>query len=291
MQNRPNKLTPTSRRLIFLGLEPGAWAARLWDKTTHRIIVNGDVQYQEDIFPAQQQDSTTSTAPSLTCHSFPPELESTNETPIKIPTLNTTNVEPPNTHNSTEPATPPPPTPEPEALSSSHDGSTVTMIPPTPPAPPAPRRSTREVTQTRFYGHNTALSATDHNHPTYHNAMKGPDKQAWMAAMSEEFDSLLQHNVGTLVDPPADVNILGGMWVFAKKRDEFNCVVWYKARWVVFGNHQIEGVDFKDTYASVGKVDSLRILIALAVSKKLLIRQFDIKTAFLNGDMKDAVYC
>lgn len=121
--------------------------------------------------------------------------------------------------------------------------------------------------------------------------MNGPDKKAWQTAMSEEFDSLLQHNVGTLTVPPPSANILGGMWVFAKKRDEFNRVIRFKARWVVFGNHQIKGFDFRDTYASVGKIDSLRLLLALAVSKKLLIRQFNVKTAFLNGDMKDAVYC
>lgn len=60
---------------------------------------------------------------------------------------------------------------------------------------------------------------------------------------------------------------------------------------MVFGNHQIEGVDFHDTYASVAKVDSLCVLIALAVSKTLHVAQFDVKTAFSNGDMQDAIYC
>lgn len=59
----------------------------------------------------------------------------------------------------------------------------------------------------------------------------------------------------------------------------------------MFGNHQIKGLDYDDTYASVGKFDSLRILLALAVSKRLKIIQFDVVTAFLNGDMKDTVYC
>lgn len=57
-----------------------------------------------------------------------------------------------------------------------------------------------------------------------------------------------------------------------------------------FGNHQIRGLDYNDTYASVGKVDSLRILLALAVAKKLSVVQFDVVTAFLNGDMQDVVY-
>lgn len=121
--------------------------------------------------------------------------------------------------------------------------------------------------------------------------MSGPDKAAWVKAMGEEFDSLLQHKVGTLVEPPPGCNILGGMWVFNRKRDQFNRITRYKARWVVFDNHQIKGLDYNDTYASVGKVDSLCILLALAVAKKLSVVQFDAVTAFLNGDMQDVVYC
>lgn len=112
--------------------------------------------------------------------------------------------------------------------------------------------------------------------------------------MQREFDSLMQHGVGTLVDPPAGANVLGGMWIFNRKRDEHHRIIKYKARWVVLGNHQIKGLDYEDTYASVGKIDSLRILLALSVSntstRRWKIRQFNIVTAFLNGDMKDRVY-
>lgn len=80
------------------------------------------------------------------------------------------------------------------------------------------------------------------------------------------------------------------MWVFHKKRDENHCVVRFKARWVVFGNHQIKGVDYNDTHASVGMTDSLRILFAIAVHLGMTVCQFDVVTAFLNGEMGDFVY-
>lgn len=80
------------------------------------------------------------------------------------------------------------------------------------------------------------------------------------------------------------------MWIFNKKRDEHNRVVGFKARWVVFGNQQIKGVEYLDTYASVGKIDSLRILIACATSQQMNVRQFDVVTVFLNGDMEEVVY-
>lgn len=75
------------------------------------------------------------------------------------------------------------------------------------------------------------------------------------------------------------------------KRDEFHRIIKHKARWVIFGNHQIHGLDFFDTYASVGKSDSLRILLSIASTEGWDILQFNIVTAFLNGDMKDMVHC
>lgn len=150
--------------------------------------------------------------------------------------------------------------------------------------------SLRNTTVPDRYGF-PASSGSDSDHPTYSQAMAGPDHNAWRKAMEEEFESLLQHNVGTLVDTPPGANILGGMWLFNRKHDEFNRITWYKARWVVFGDHQIKGFDFDDTYALVRKIDSLRMLLALAVTHKLTVIQFDVVTAFVNGVMQDVVHC
>lgn len=95
--------------------------------------------------------------------------------------------------------------------------------------------------------------------------MNAPDHKVWEAAMSDEFQSLTEHSLGTLVDPPPGANILGGMWIFNKERDGFSRIVRFKAHWVVFGKHQIKGINYLDTYASVGTIDSLRILLAIAV--------------------------
>ena len=56
------------------------------------------------------------------------------------------------------------------------------------------------------------------------------------------------------------------------------------------GNHQIKGIGFDSTYASVGLTDTLRTLYALAATEDLEMAQFDIETAFLNGTMKHRVY-
>ena len=89
---------------------------------------------------------------------------------------------------------------------------------------------------------------------------------------------------------PEGANILPGMWRLKRKRDEFQRITTYKARWVAGGNHQIQDIDFDSTYASVGLTDTLRTLYSMAAVDNLEMESFDIKTAFLNGTMKHDVY-
>lgn len=128
-----------------------------------------------------------------------------------------------------------------------------------------------------------ARGASDADNPTYAQAMSGPDAQHWRAAMKVEFDSLVSHSVGQLIKRPSSANVLGGMWHFKQKRDTNGVVTKYKARWVILGNHQIRGVDYFETYASVGVKESLNTLYALAASEDLELEAFDIITAFLTG--------
>ena len=64
----------------------------------------------------------------------------------------------------------------------------------------------------------------------------------------------------------------------------------YKARLVVKGFRQKEGLDYFDTYSPVTKITSIRLLIALAVVYDLQIHQMDVKTAFLNREMEEEIY-
>lgn len=63
----------------------------------------------------------------------------------------------------------------------------------------------------------------------------------------------------------------------------------YKARLVAKGYNQQFGVDYHETYAPVVKLQSLRVILALASTLKLKVHQIDIETAFLNGDLSDEV--
>ena len=64
----------------------------------------------------------------------------------------------------------------------------------------------------------------------------------------------------------------------------------YKARLVVKGYKQREGLDYFDTYSPVTRITSIRMLTAIAVVYKLEIHQMDVKTAFLNGDLEEEIY-
>lgn len=296
-KKRTSKVAPVAKRYIFVGLESNARAVRLWDKATSRILITGDVTHRELIFPARDPSNSPSVVqdfqfPDLSDQAPPPATPQTSppvvDTPQTIQSL--TEVQdstPDDFHECVEGLPTPIPDDEVTPIAPSKPQPPV-LVPPT--APVDPIRKSGRVTQVPDrYGFSATLGR-DPDHPTFQQAMASPDRKAWESAMKDEFDSLTEHNVGTLVDPPSGANIIGGMWIFNKKRDEFNRVVRFKARWVVFGNHQIKGIDYLDTYASVGKIDSLRILLAIAASRQMKVHQFDVFTAFLNGDMEDCVY-
>ena len=79
-------------------------------------------------------------------------------------------------------------------------------------------------------------------------------------------------------------------WVYKLKKDERGAVTKYKARLVAQGFVQQEGIDFDDAFAPVARMESVRVLLALAAQEGWRVHHMDIKLAFLNGDLKEEVY-
>ncbi|GJX85488.1 retrovirus-related pol polyprotein from transposon TNT 1-94, partial [Tanacetum coccineum] len=78
-------------------------------------------------------------------------------------------------------------------------------------------------------------------------------------------------------------------WVFRNKRDETGIVIKNKARLVAQGYNQQEGIDYDETFAPVARLEAIRIFFAFATYMNFIVYQMDVKSAFLNGKLKEEV--
>jgi hypothetical protein len=86
----------------------------------------------------------------------------------------------------------------------------------------------------------------------------------WVVEMQDELNNFKRNKVWSLVERPKQ-NIVGTKWVFRNKQDEFGVVTRNKARIVAKGYSQVEGLDFEETFAPKGRLESICILLAYAI--------------------------
>ncbi|GJS73223.1 retrovirus-related pol polyprotein from transposon TNT 1-94 [Tanacetum coccineum] len=113
---------------------------------------------------------------------------------------------------------------------------------------------------------------------------------AWIEAMQDELHQFDRLKVWELVDKPFGKMIIKLKWLWKNKKDEDQTVIRNKARLVAKGYAQEEGVDFEESFAPVARLEAVRIFVAHAAHKSFPIYQMDVKTAFLNGPLKEEVY-
>jgi hypothetical protein len=83
---------------------------------------------------------------------------------------------------------------------------------------------------------------------------------------------------------------VGTKWVFCNKQDEHRVVTRNKARLVAKGYAEVAGLDFKETFAPMARLESIRILLAYAAHHSFKLFQMDVKSTFQNGPIKEEVY-
>ena len=126
------------------------------------------------------------------------------------------------------------------------------------------------------------------NDPTsYEEAIRSPHSSMWMKAMEDELKSMSSKDVWDLEEIPKGDKTVGYKWVYKIKYDSKGTVEKYKARLVAKGFTQREGIDYNETFSPVSCKDSFRIIMALVAHFDLELHQMDVKTAFLNGDLKE----
>ncbi|GJV49702.1 zinc finger, CCHC-type containing protein [Tanacetum coccineum] len=125
---------------------------------------------------------------------------------------------------------------------------------------------------------------------TLSEAMASRDVAFWKEAIQSEIDSIMHNNTWELTDLPSGCKALGCKWILKRKMKVDGSIDKYKARLVIQGFRQKEGIDFFDTYAPVARITTIRLLLALAAIHDLVIHQMDVKTAFLNGDLDEEIY-
>ncbi|KAI3782315.1 hypothetical protein L2E82_12357 [Cichorium intybus] len=116
------------------------------------------------------------------------------------------------------------------------------------------------------------------------------DHSDWIEAMQLELEEFERNKVWRLIPKPANASIVGLKWVYRNKLDTEGNVVRNKARLVVKGYCQQEGIDYEETFAPVARLESVRIFLAYAAHKNFDVYQMDVKCAFLNGDLEETVF-
>nr|GFB42841.1 retrovirus-related Pol polyprotein from transposon TNT 1-94 [Tanacetum cinerariifolium] len=122
------------------------------------------------------------------------------------------------------------------------------------------------------------------------NVKEAMTDPAWIDLMQEELLQFKRLDVWVLFPTPNNISPLTLKWLFKNKHDEEQTVIRNKSRLVVRGYRQEEGIDFEESFASVARMEAIRIFLAYAAHKSFNVFQMDVKTAFLHGSLKEDVY-
>ena len=108
--------------------------------------------------------------------------------------------------------------------------------------------------------------------------------------MEEELSQIERNDTWELVPRPKDKNVIGTKWIFRNKMNEDGQVTRNKARLVCKGYAQVKGIDFEETFSPVTRMESIRMILDYACSKRIKLYQMDVKSSFLNGELEEEVY-
>ncbi|KAG7585027.1 GAG-pre-integrase domain [Arabidopsis thaliana x Arabidopsis arenosa] len=139
---------------------------------------------------------------------------------------------------------------------------------------------------TTYQAYLTAISS-GHEPQHYNEAVLDEN---WRFAVKDEIVALEDNGTWTVESLPPGKKALGCKWVFRLKFNADGTLERHKARLVVLGNHQTEGIDYEETFAPVAKMITVRAFFQQAASLDWEVHQMDVHNAFLHGDLTEEVY-
>ena len=108
--------------------------------------------------------------------------------------------------------------------------------------------------------------------------------------MHEELHQFVWNDVWELVPRPNGINVIGTKWISKNKSYKHGTVIRNKSRPVAQGYTQVEEIDFGETFALVARLESIRILLAIASHLNFKLNKMNVKSAFLNEMLQEEVY-
>ncbi|GKC64103.1 retrovirus-related pol polyprotein from transposon TNT 1-94 [Tanacetum coccineum] len=134
------------------------------------------------------------------------------------------------------------------------------------------------------------LVTSGYSHVEPKNYKDALTQACWIEAMQEELHEFERLEVWELVPPPDKALVITLKWIYKVKLDELGGILKNKARLVARGYRQEEGIDFEESFAPVARLEAIRIFLAFAAHMNMVVYQMDVKTAFLNGNLREEVY-
>ncbi|KAL4282375.1 hypothetical protein GQ457_03G013570 [Hibiscus cannabinus] len=122
---------------------------------------------------------------------------------------------------------------------------------------------------------------------SFNDASKVPE---WIDAMKSEISVIEKNGTWFLTNLPSGKHAIGVKWVYRAKFNPDGTIFKHKARLVVKGYAQIGGVDYGDTFAPVARLDTIKLLIAIAGQLGWNVFHLDVKSDFLNGELEEDIY-
>nr|GFD35807.1 retrovirus-related Pol polyprotein from transposon TNT 1-94 [Tanacetum cinerariifolium] len=109
-------------------------------------------------------------------------------------------------------------------------------------------------------------------------------------AMQEELNEFKRLEVWELVPRLDKVMVITLKFIYKVKLDELGGILKNKARLVARGYCQEKGIDFEESFSLVARPEAIRIFLAYAAHKNMVVYQMDVKTSFFNGSLREEVY-